>query len=205
MTVRRLAHAAGGVGALLVVLLLVGVMVTPADTFPDSKLRAFHTFFVGTLVEQEGLPEENDPDWLATAEPGDVLFLSRGHVAWGEWSHVAMVVRAPDDALWVEPGSLAVLDASIHDGFYLTPIETYTAWPRVVVRRASRDPDVRRRMAEAALTHRTRMFVGVARGRAPYSNCTTSVISALASVGIDAGVKGWRTPDELLRSPVWLD
>ena len=185
-------------------LLLVGLTVPPAERFPDSRLAAFHTFFVGTLVETMGLPEANDPDWMSRAEPGDVLFLSRGRVAWGEWSHVAVVVRAPADAIWVRPGSLAVLDASIYDGMYLSPLDAYAGWPRVLVRRASNDPDVRRRIAEAALTHRGRIFAGVVRGRSPYTNCTTSAIAALESVGLSPGLSGWRTPDELLRSPVWL-
>ncbi len=205
MTVHRLAHAAGAVGMSLVFLLLVGLAIPPAEKFPDSLVSAFHTFFVGTLIHQEGLPAESDPGWMAKAEPGDVLFFSRGHVAWGEWSHVAMVVRAPDDAVWVKPGTLAVFDASIYDGMYLSPLEAYGDYPRVVVRRASDDPEVRRRMAEAALTHRTRIFVGVARNGAPYTNCTTSVISALQSVGIQPHLPGWRTPDELLRSEIWLD
>ncbi len=203
--VRGLAHACGSAGAALVALFLFGLVVPPAETFPDSLLVAFHTFFVGTLVEQQGLPEEHDPGWMAKAEPGDVLFVSRGHVAWGEWSHAAVVVRAPADARWVEPGRLAVLDASIHDGMYVAPIETYARWPRVLVRRASHDPEIRRRIAEAALTHRARMFVGVARNGAPYTNCTTSVISALESVGIEPRLRGWRTPDELLRSAIWVE
>ena len=200
-----MAHASGVGGALLIVLLIGGLFVPPAERFPDSLVVAFHTFFVGTLRSQEGLPTENDPDWVSEAEPGDVIFVSRGRVAWGQWSHVAVVVRAPEDAVWVEPGTLAVLDASIYDGMYLSPLENYAGWPRVVVRRASADPDVRMRIAEAALTHRSRMFVGVARNGAPYTNCTTSAISALASVGIRPALNGWRTPDELLRSDVWLE
>lgn len=203
--IKALAHSAGLGGALLGALLLGGLFVPPAERFPDSLVVAFHTFFVGTLTRQEGLPRENDPDWMARAEPGDVIFVSRGRVAWGEWSHVAVVVRAPEDAVWVEPGTLAVLDASIYDGMYLSPLENYAGWPRVVVRRASADPEVRKRIAEAALTHRSRMFVGVARNGAPYTNCTTSAISALESVGIRPDLNGWRTPDELLRSDVWLD
>ena len=205
MPVRGLAHAAGAVGAFFVGLFVLGMSVPPADEFPDSLVGAFHTFFVGVLVSQEGLPEHHDPDWRARAEPGDVLFVSRGHVAWGSWSHVAVVVRAPADAIWAEPGTLAVLDASIHDGMYFSPVDTYAGWPRVVVRRASADPEVRRRIAQAALAHRHRMFAGVARSGSPYSNCTTSAIEALASVGLDAGLSGWRTPDELFRSEVWLD
>jgi ABC-type xylose transport system substrate-binding protein len=138
-------------------------------------------------------------------EPGDVLFVSRGHVTWGEWSHATVVVVAPANARWVRPGSLAVLQASIQDGVYLDRLETYADWPRVRLKRASHDPEVRRRIAEAALTHRSRLFAGVVRGDAPYTNCTTSVISALKAVGLDPGVRGWRTPDELLRSAVWVN
>ncbi len=204
MLVRGLAHAAGSTGLSLVLLFLWGLTVPPAREFPDSLLSAFHTFFVGTFVSQSGLPDEHDPAWMASAEAGDVLFVSRGHVAWGEWSHAAVVVRAPADARWVKPGELAVLDASIYDGLYLSPLENYATWPRVRLRRASEDPEVRRRIAEAALTHRTRMFTGVARNGAPYSNCTAVAIGALESAGLDPGVPGWRTPDELFRSKVWL-
>ena len=186
-------------------LFLVGLAIPPARSFPDSLLVAFHTFFVGVFVEQDGLAEEHDPDWMAKVEPGDVLFVSRGHVTWGELSYASLVVRSPAYARWVEPGTLAVVQASIHDGVYLAPLETYAGWPRVRVKRASHDPEVRRRIAEAALTHRSRLFVGVARGDAPYTNCTTSVISALKSVGLDPQVHGWRTPDELLRSAVWVE
>ena len=203
--VRALAHVAGALGAAVVVLFAIGLTVPPAEEFPDSLVGAFHTFFVGILLDQDGLPPEHDPDWMARAEPGDVLFVSRGHVAWGTWSHVAVVVEAPADAVWAEPGSLAVLDASIHDGMYYSPLEAYAGWPRVVVRRASHDPAVRRRIAEAATGHRYRMFAGVARDGSPYSNCTTSAIASLASVGLDPGLSGWRTPDELFRSPVWVD
>lgn len=203
--VRGLAHVCGSAGVALVVLFLYGLTVPPAKTFPDSLLVAFHTFFIGVLVEQQGLPEENDPGWMSKAEPGDVLFVSRGHVAWGEWSHAAVIVRAPRDARWVEPGRLAVLEASIFDGIYLAPIETYAHWPRVLVRRASDDPEIRRRIAEAALTYRRRIFVGVARNGAPYTNCITSVISALESVGIEPRMRGWGTPDELLRSVAWVE
>jgi len=203
--VRGLTHGCGAAGAVLVGLFLIGFAIPPARSFPDSLLTAFHTFFVGAFVDQEGLAEEHDPDWMAKVEPGDVLFVSRGHVTWGEWSHAAVVVRAPSDARWVEPGTLAVLQSSIHDGVYLAPLETYAGWPRVRVKRASHDPAVRRRIAEHALTHRSRLFVGVARGDAPYTNCTTSVMAALESVGLDAGVRGWRTPDELLRSAVWVE
>ena len=204
---RSAAHAAGALGGLAVVLFLAGLAIPPADSFPDSKLRAFHTFFVGALADQTELelPDEHEPGWLETVEPGDVLFLSRGHVTWGEWSHVAVVVEAPEDALWVRPGSLAVLDASIHDGMYYAPIELYAEWPRVVVRRASNDPAVRRRIAEVATGHRWRMFAGVARGSSPYSNCSTTAIAGLKAVGLDPGVDGWRTPDELFRSAVWVD
>lgn len=200
-----MAHAAGLGGAALVGLFAWGLTVPPAEQFPDSLVGGFHTFFVGTLVAQEGLPDAHDPDWMERVEPGDVLFVSRGHVAWGEWSHVAMVVRAPEDAFWVEPGTLAVLDASIHDGMYLSPLSNYAEWSRVVVRRASADPAVRRRLAAEALTHRSRLFVGVARNGAPYTNCTTSVIQSLEAVGLAPGLPGWRTPDELFRSEVWLD
>ncbi|NJD19611.1 MAG: hypothetical protein FIA95_10070, partial [Gemmatimonadetes bacterium] len=96
--VRGLAHGAGAAGAALAGLLLVGLTVPPAERFPDSRLAAFHTFFVGTLVETKGLPEANNPDWMSSVEPGDALFLSRGRGAGGEWSHVAVVVRAPADA-----------------------------------------------------------------------------------------------------------
>lgn len=195
----------GTAGALLVGLFVWGVTVPPAETFPDSLAGAFHTFFVGILVNEGGLPDAHDPDWRSGAEPGDVLFVSRGHVAWGEWSHVAVVVVAPHDAVWAEPGSLAVLDASIHDGMYFSPLETYAGWPRVVVRRASDDPGVRQRIAATALSHRDRIFAGVARRGSPYSNCTTSALDALASVGLDAGLTGWQTPDELFRSEVWVD
>jgi len=207
LTVKGPAHAAGVIGAAVVGAMVVGLAIPPAERFPDSLLLAFHTFFVGALVDQEDvdLPDEHDPDWLTKAEPGDVIFVSRGHVTWGQWSHVAVVVRAPDDAIWVEPGTLAVLDASIHDGMYLSPLETYAEWPRVVIRRASDDPEVRWRIAEAALTHRDRMFTGVARNGAPYTNCTTSAISALESVGIRPELTGWRTPDEFFRSRVWLE
>ena len=92
--IRALAHASGVGGALLIVLLIGGLFVPPAERFPDSLVVAFHTFFVGTLRSQEGLPTENDPDWVSEAEPGDVIFVSRGRVAWGQWSHVAVVVRA---------------------------------------------------------------------------------------------------------------
>lgn len=204
MIARGLAHAAGIAGVVLVSLFAWGVTVPPAEEFPDSLAGAFHTFFVGVLVAQEGLPDEHDPHWMASVEPGDVLFVSRGHVAWGEWSHAAVVVRAPEDAFWVEPGTLAVVDASIYDGMYLSPLDTYADWPRVAVRRASEDPDVRARIARAALAHRGRMFASVVRSDAPYTNCTTSVISSLESVGIHPQLTGWRTPDELFRSEAWL-
>lgn len=204
MPARTLAHVSGALGAALVGLFALGATLPPAEEFPDSLVGAFHTFFVGILAEQEGLPGEHHPDWMAWAEPGDVLFVSRGHVAWGGWSHVAVVVRAPPDAVWVEPGTLAVLDASIHDGMYLSPLTTYAAWPRVVIRRASHDPEVRRRIAEHALTHRRRLFASVLRTGAPYSNCTTTAIESLETVGLDTGLTGWRTPDELFRSPVWV-
>ena len=202
--VRALAHSAGTLGATLVVLFLVGLAIPPAEQFPDSLVGAFHTFFVGVVTAQEGLPADHDPDWIQQARPGDVIFVSRGHVAWGAWSHAAVVVRAPDDAVWAEPGALAVLDAAIHDGMYYSPIEVYAEWPRVALRRASDDPEVARRIADAAHAHRHRIFVSVTQGPGtPYSNCTTSVIEALAAAGLDTGLTGWRTPDELLRSPVW--
>ncbi len=204
MLPRLAAHLSGMVGLTAVLLFLAGLTVPPADEFPDSLVGAFHTFFVGVVVDQEGLPNGRDSDWMARAEPGDVVIVARGHVAWGAWSHAAVVVRAPADAVWVEPGTLAVLDASIHDGMYLSPLETYADWPRVVLLRASEDPDVRRRIAEAALAERRLIFASVVRPGGPYTNCTNSVVDALASVGLDAGLTGWGTPDELIRSDVWL-
>jgi hypothetical protein len=202
---RWVTHACGVMGAALVTVYALAFTVPPSPTFPDSVPGSFHTFFVDVFVGQEGLPEDNDPDWMETAEPGDVLFMSRAHVAWGQWSHVAVVVRAPENAFWVEPGTLALLDASIQDGMYLSPLEDYADWPRVVIRRASNDPEVRGRIAEKALTHRMLIFAAAARAGDRVTNCTKAAIEALESVGIDPGLTGWRTPDELYRSNIWLD
>ena len=84
------------------------------------------------------------------------------------------------------------------------PEDTYCDWPRVVVRRASDDPEVRARIAEAALTYRMRIFAGVARAGDPLTNCTKAAIDALESVGLFPDLSGWRTPDELFRSDIWL-
>lgn len=203
--VRWTAHACGSAGLALVVAFGVGLAVPPAERFPDTLLPAFHTFFVGLVRERGDLPARHDRDWMARARPGDVLFVSRGHVPWGEWSHAAIVVRAPDDAFWVEPGTLAVVDASIHDGIYLSPLATYREWPRVALRRASPDPAVGRRIARAALEARHALFAAVAMDGAPYSNCTKSTVDALRAAGIEPAVRGWRTPDELFRSPVWVE
>ena len=205
MLERGATHVCGVLGATLVVVYALAFTVPPSPTFPDSIPGSFHTFFTDVFVGQEGLPEENAPDWMETAEPGDVLFMTRGHVAWGQWSHVAVVVRAPQNAFWVEPGTLALLDASIHSGMYLSPFETFADWPRVVVRRASDDPGVRAQIATAALKHRMLIFAAAARAGDLVTNCTKAAIEALESVGIDPGLSGWRTPDELFRSDIWLD
>lgn len=187
------------------ILYAVAFMVPPATTFPDSVVGSFHTFFVDVFVDQKGVPDEHDPDWMFKVEPGDFLFMTRGHVAWGQWSHVGVVVRAPDNAFWVEPGTLALLDSSINEGMYLSPIEDYADWPWVVIRRASDDPEVRERIAETALKHRMLIFAFAARAGDLVTNCTKAAIEALESVGIDPGLSGWRTPDELFRTDVWVD
>jgi len=202
---RMVAHVSGGMGAAVVLLFAAGLTVPTAQRFPDSPWTAFHTFFVGVFQELDGLPADHDPDWMQKARPGDILFASRGRTAWGEWTHVAVVVTAPPDAIWTEPGSLAVLDASIHDGMYVGRIEKYREWSRVRVRRVSNDGGVRERIAQAALRHRDGIFVGAARGSAPYTNCTKAALDALASVGIQVDLGGWRVPDEFYRSDVWLD
>ncbi len=202
---RILAHLSGAVGAILVLLFGVGLTIPPAEEFPDSLLTSFHTFFVGAVVgDDDELPDVVDPDWMETAEPGDVLFFSKGHVPWGVWSHVAVVVRAPADAKWVEPGSIAVLDSSIHYGMYLAPLTDFADWPRVVRRRVSNSAAVRERISDAALEHRHDIFAGVARAGAPYSNCTKAAVEALEAVGVLPALSGWRVPDELYRSEVWL-
>lgn len=204
------AHLSGALGVVLVLLFSVGLTLPPSEEFPDGLAESFHTFFVGAVVgDDDRLPVENTPDWTRTVRPGDVLFMSKGRTPWGMWTHVAMVVRAPEDSprdtRWVEPGELAVLDAGIHWGMYLAPLSGFADWPRLVVRRASDDPEVGERMAEVALQHLDRVFAGVTLGEAPYSNCTKSVVDALASEGFDAGISGWWVPDELWRSDVWLD
>ncbi len=204
--IRGLAHLAGGIGAIVVVAFGIGLAIPPAQEFPDSLLTAFHTFFVGVVVgDDDPLPGLHDPDWMEVAEPGDILFLSSGQVAWGMWSHVAVVVEAPEDARFARPGSVAVLDASIHNGMYVVPLDIFASRPNVVVRRASDDPAVRARIAEVALEHRDRVFTGVARPGAPYSNCTKAAIEALEAVGLEPDVTGWRVPDELWRAEVWVD
>ena len=204
------AHLAGAAAVCAVLLFLFGLTIPTSEEFPDTLAESFHTFFVGAVVgDDDRLPEENTPNWLDEVRPGDVLFMSKGRTPWGMWTHVAMVVRAPEgsprDTRWVEPGELAVLDAGIHWGMYLAPLSGFADWPRLVVRRASEDPEVGERMARVALEHLDRVFAGVTLGKAPYSNCTKSVVDALASEGFDAGISGWWVPDELWRSDVWLD
>jgi hypothetical protein len=177
-------------GAVLLLVYALAFTVPPAPTFPESIPGSFHTFFTDVFVGQEGLPDRHDPDWMESAEPGDILFMTRGHVAWGQWSHVAVVVRAPEDAFWVEPGTLALLDASVHSGMYLSPFEEFADWPRI---------------ATAALKHRMLIFAAAARAGDLVTNCTKAAIESLESVGIDPGLSGWRTPDELFRSNIWLD
>jgi hypothetical protein len=202
---RRIAYIGGVIGAVITVGYALALSVPPAQYFPETFLGSFHSFSAELIFGQEVLPPENDPDWLEKAEPGDILFMTRRHVAWGQWSHVAVVVKAPENSFWVEPGTLAVLDASIHDGLYLSPIERYADWPRVVVRRASDDPEVRARIAATALTHRRRIFGFSSRAGDRMSSCTKAAIDALKSVGIDPAVNGWQVPDLLWRSDIWLD
>jgi len=207
------AHLCGALGAAVVLLFAAGLTIPPSDPFPNSRLAAFHTFFVGAAVgDDDRLPVDHTPDWMDRVRPGDVLFMSKGRVAWGRWTHVAMVVRAPevgDDAppgaRWVTPGSLAILDSGIHYGMYLQPFEAFADWPRVVVRRVSEDTEVGESIAAHALTHLDRIFAGVTLGAAPYSNCTKSAVDALRAQGFDPGISGWWVPDELYRSGIWLD
>ncbi len=202
---RQVAHFCGFLGAAVTIAYLVSFSVPPARYYPDTWLGGFHSFFTDVLVRQEGLPPEHEPGWMDEVEPGDVLFMSRAHVAWGQWSHVAVVVEAPPDARGIEPGRLALLDAAVWDGLYLSPLERYADWPRVVARRASDDPAVRRRIAEIALSHRERVFAFWARGGDPFSSCSKAAIDALKAVGLDPGVDGWQAPDLLWRSDVWVD
>ncbi|MDT8369605.1 MAG: hypothetical protein RQ745_10395 [Longimicrobiales bacterium] len=202
--VRLAAHLSGVVGAGVCLLFAAGLTIPTSDEFPDSLWVSFHTFFVGAVVgDDDALPEEHDPEWMERARPGDVLFMSRGKTPWGRWTHVAMVVRAPDDATWVEPGSIAVLDSGIFGGIYLQPLSAFREWPRVVIRRATDDPEVARRLSDAAVEQRDGVFAAVTLGRAPYSNCTKVAIDALRSEGFDPEISGWWVPDELFRSEVW--
>lgn len=202
---RGFAHLSGILGTALLVVYAASFSVPPARHFPDTFAGSFHTFFTDLFVDQEGLPTQHETDWMETVRPGDVLFMSRRHVAWGQWSHVAVVVEAPEDARWVEPGELALVDASIWDGLYLAPLERYADWPRVVARRASRDPEVRAAIAEVALSHRERVFAFSARGGDELTSCTKAAIDALEAVGLDPDVEGWQVPDLLWRSDVWVD
>lgn len=193
---RPLGHACGAVGVAGLLLLAGGLAVPVADPFPDSRAAGLHALLFGMLRGPDGLPPEHEPDWRERVEPGDVIFLSRGRVPWGRWSHAAVVVQGP-------AGSLVLVDASIHDGVSLVPIETYAGWPRVAVRRASHDVEVRARIAARALTHLGRIFTAVLGAGAPYTNCTAVAVDALRAAGLDPALTGWGTPDELLRSAVW--
>ena len=194
---------------MVVALFVVGLAIPPSEEFPDSLWASFHTFFVGAVVgDDDRLPSEHSPGWREEVRPGDVLFMSKGRTPWGMWTHVAMVVRAPEDrprdTRWVRPGELAVLNSGIHDGMYLAPLEEFDDWPRLVIRRATEDPAAGERMAQVALSHLDRVFAGVTLGAAPYSNCTKSAVEALRSEGFEPGISGWWVPDELWRSEIWL-
>jgi len=197
-------------GMLVVLLFGLGLSVPPSLEFPDSLLGSFHTFFVGALVgDDDPLPEANTPDWKQDLRAGDVLFMSKGRTPWGMWTHVAVVVRAPEDqprdTRWVQPGELAVLNSSIHSGMYLAPLDEFDDWPRIVRRRATEDVVVGERIGRAALTHLDRVFAGVTLGRAPYSNCTRAAVEALRTEEFDPEMSGWWVPDELWRSSVWVE
>jgi len=203
------AHACGATALVALLLFGFGLSVPPSEEFPDSLLGSFHTFFVGAVVgDDDPLPVENSPDWKREARPGDVLFMSKGRTPWGMWTHVAMVVRAPEgqprDTRWVRPGELAVLNSSIHSGMHLAPLGEFDDWPRIVLRRVTDDSEVGERIGRAALGHLDRIFAGVTLGRSPYSNCTKAAVEALRTEGFDPDMSGWWVPDELWRSEVWL-
>jgi len=202
---RGVAHASGALAVGLLLAYAVSFGVPHSGAFPDGFGGAFHTFFTDLVVHQTASPPENDRHWRSRVAPGDVLFMSEGHVPWGEWSHVGVVVRAPAGSRWVRPGELAIVDASIFDGFYLAPLRVFSDWPWVAARRASADPVVRAEIARLALADRSRIFAVSAREGEPVTNCTKIVVDALKGVGLDPGVDGWQVPDLLWRSDVWAE